>query len=50
MTRRIPIEAAVLDLEAWEAPDRLTGEELHLEAGGDYRPGDALYEEREDDR
>lgn len=51
MTRRkIPGEAAILDPEVWETPDRLTGDELYFEAGGDPRMGDVLADEREDDR
>lgn len=48
--RNIPVETAILDPEAWETPDRLTGDELYFEAGGDHRAGDALSGEREDDR
>src|SRR5690606_3870811 len=48
MTRHIPMETAVLDLEAWEAPDHLTRDEFYLEAGGDLHPVEAF--EREDER
>lgn len=50
MTRDTPTETAILDLEAWEAPDHLTSDELYLEAGGDHRFGDVLPGEREDER
>ena len=48
--RKLPAEAAVLDPETWETPDRLTGDDLYFEAGGDPRIGDAGFGEREDER
>ena len=48
--RRIPAEPAVLDPEAWETPDRLTGDELYFEAGGDPRTAGDDFGAREDDR
>lgn len=48
--RNIPAEAAIPDPETWETPDRLTGDELYFEAGGDPRAGEILFDGREDDR
>ena len=48
--RSFPIETAILDLEFWDTPDRLTGDELYIEAGGDHRSGQVLFDEQEDDR
>jgi len=50
MTRDIPTETAVLELETWDTPDHLTDDEFYLETGSACRPGDALFGEREDDR
>lgn len=50
MTRRIPVEDAILEPEAWEAPERLTSDDLYFVAGGDHRQGHSSFEDREDDR
>ena len=41
---------ALLEREAWEAPFRMSADDLYLEAGADRRGGRASFDEPEDDR
>ena len=43
-------ELALLDLEAWDAPYRLSEEDLHAQAGADRPRCRCCPDEREDDR
>lgn len=41
---------AVLEREAWEAPFRMSADDLYLEAGADRRGGRGPFDGPEDDR
>ncbi|MFN3932899.1 MAG: hypothetical protein ACK4JY_14270 [Brevundimonas sp.] len=43
-------ELALLDLEAWDSPWRLSEDDLHAQAGADRPHGGRPVDEREDDR
>lgn len=47
---RTPTDPLLLDIEAWEAPFRLSDEDLYAEAGADLRFLGHAVDEREDDR
>lgn len=48
-TRRFPAPR-LLDREVWEAPFRLSDEELYAHAGPDFRASPRPVDELEDDR
>ncbi|MBU1386020.1 MAG: hypothetical protein KKG14_01140 [Alphaproteobacteria bacterium] len=43
-------ELALLDLEAWDSPWRLSEDELYVQAGADHVRNARAVDEREDDR
>ena len=47
---RTPTDPLLLDIDALEAPFRLSDEDLYVEAGADFRFHGHAVDEREDDR
>lgn len=43
-------EPEVLDREVWEAPVRLSDDDLYVQAGPDFRRAPCPFHEREEDR
>ncbi|HYC96651.1 hypothetical protein [Brevundimonas sp.] len=43
-------DGALLEREAWEAPFRMSADDLYLEAGTDRRPGAGPLDDPEDGR
>ncbi len=43
-------ESVLLDLEAWDSPDRMSEDDLFTQTGADRPRGGRPVDEREDDR